>query len=576
MAAATAKRPREEAASSWCVPDDVLLTDMSARRRLGAGTYGSVTRVEARDAVSGHALTLAVKRVGLSRYGMGGDADERDTCDGFERLTDDEYAEYEHDAYEEAIGGQLLSDLAAPSFPAFYGLVRQVSHAPYAPQTWHYVTEYLGGSDAYAPRLRHDLAQVRPWLFQLLWSLMVAQYRLGFRHQDLKEANLLERPLAEPDDCTFRLYGSGGELAPVEWRIKERRSAPVMIDFGLSTWMHPTRAPHQGYAAASTYPSPDLLFWPHARTSRRDYSSDIWTLGYVTLNILTGNAVQDFYYAVCEATAGASAAVNGLLARLPEMRRLLGVTRKRRTAADVHLFAHWVTVLVLMHAVHWTALPPASLVPAGASERLDALRGAGEVDAILFDSDPATAPLVDAIRNLCERDVPLGSLLRRMLAWPSCGAYGAESERMAYALVHDAYFAPLQADAAADGAGQGVTQRRATYSMYMNSAAPLYRTPPDTNRAARHRQYVYERVRRCERRFPFAARPGGGGDTAVLVDAGANTRRSHEAQQQLDFALRCIAAAVINSSCIGEPRERIEQRPKDTNLVVLYVTDDVN
>jgi serine/threonine protein kinase len=177
---------------------------------------------------------------------------------------------------------------------------------------------------------RADRTAVRQWLFTLMWSLLVAQRTFNFEHRDIKLANVV---LSDdgPGRSTFKLALSKSQLekqglrdehAQVYFAINRREGlttlVPKFVDLNFASYVvssfdydadtlenvsSAVLAPdvvsgqllpplhfEVNYASrgVSTYPSPDMFFYPNG--DKRDFDSDVFSLGIAALELMVGNA----------------------------------------------------------------------------------------------------------------------------------------------------------------------------------------------------------------------------------------------------------------------------------------------
>jgi serine/threonine protein kinase len=398
---------------------------------IGRGVFGHVERREYASAAggSGSVLTVAVKTMRVVEKDVGG----KSTW-----ITDAQY---------EAAALRLFSRLQAPSFPHFYGALRMRD------EVW-LVMEYGRGGPVHVKRLLHPLdgmAAMRAWLFQLVWSLCVGQIQCGFRHLDLKLGNIVEQD-APAEDCHF-LMGN------YHWQITDRRSYPLLVDFGFATWVTGAGAaaeeekPHDGWKAYSTYPSPDLLFWPSGE--HRGYASDLYALGYTLAELLTRGALTHL-----RRGEYATAAESALLRDALPLRWRQDVdddddaedeeddvdeddTTEQQQHTNATCTAtlwsnYWMSVLLLADALDLGLLPEEATLSHVEAPVLATLRLSPAVRRLRQLPNPLRAHFT-ALRL---HEPALVQLLQRLLAWD-----GHRQAHPAWSALLHSYFAPLRTPA---------------------------------------------------------------------------------------------------------------------------------
>ena len=338
----------------------------------------------------------------------------------------------------------LLGRLEAPAFPRFYGAAG-VGKAYKVALAMEYADEGSFASALTVPG--RFAAQSRAWLFQLLWSLGVAQEKYHFDHRDIHDENILFKQTLRPLEQHYTLPGGR------EWTVPlvAGTLAPLLIDFGFASACagredEDAAELNPGTRDLASFPSPDLLFWPDG--TRRQCGGDTWVLALV------------WFMAAC---------VDGCL---PAHGRIdlalhnclhLGVSAKTQLFPRLQLWSehlrHWLqqpetvefatdrlsgklseyvaTVLAVQAALGNPLLPPVTLVAPGQSPFLDALRA--ELPALL--RLPVAFP-VDRVSG----GAPLVDLLRRLLQWETVLGRSQEEPVALRALSH-AYFGPFRGSA---------------------------------------------------------------------------------------------------------------------------------
>jgi serine/threonine protein kinase len=436
---------------------------------LGSGGYGTVEGITCVRSAAAGALAFAVKRAAYWRRHSSlvpippaGKAlpwladEEGNVLESSLGATADELYETlctePHEMLMEATALRLVGRLEAPSFPRFHGACSMPVEG-YPPEDvaeavlvmeWARKGTLAAAATAVPAPSRTD---VRGWMFQLLWSLMVMHIQTGLLHRDIKDANIVFRRSADAEgaarDAASRDAGAGAgavlkhftlrqrprltEGTPgwtMEWELLEAPTAktPLLVDFGLAGYAAPALAASRDAAsddnrALASLPSPDLWWWRDG--ARRGYASDTWALGVVLASLLL--RVAHWPYGD---------------------ERLVNHTHLMRAKAVMirHLpceqLTYGVGIVCLQTALGQGALPPlTSAYPVSAAMRRDTER---------LVRGPMRS-YVAHLRAALERADPLAvSLLRHLLAWESID----DAHPAFHALAH-AYFAPLRTPAPA-------------------------------------------------------------------------------------------------------------------------------
>ncbi len=377
------------------------------------------------------------------------------------------------------------------------------------------------GIKTYASTLTPQVT--RQWCFTLFWSLLAAQRTFGFQHRDIKISNMVlcNRGAA---DMKFRLSHVKDLDNKVFFKLERHnddlsRFVPCFIDFNFSVYAMTTFAPgsdphHVLYnwlraqrlkqkkesplglysfevnpmtKALSSYPSPDLLFFPDG--SHRDYASDVYSLGIAMLHLLAGDA-------------------NLLLTLVPEFYREsfmaeleLAAYELMGSAGTAYVKKHCdpqilLPTLLVMDALGHGVLPTDELQQQSSMYRiLDKIRNRIEN----HNMRPYIMAKLDAIK---ERHGPEAlDFLRSCLTWtketrgvfPGCPPYKEDSPAT-YRLLFHPYFAPLRSTQE-----EHIKRKTGTNEYYGLSYAPPL-TPAAALKSPTRAQRMYERILLIEKK----------------------------------------------------------------------------
>jgi hypothetical protein len=339
----------------------------------------------------------------------------------------------------------------------------------------------------------------------------------------------VRQPLATPDRAVFTLVGAAGGQR-VRWLLDERAWTPMYVDFGFSTC-----AGIDGAATAglSSHPPPDLWLWPDG--TRRTFGSDVWTLAYVFVDMLTDSAMQ---------RAAASSETDVAMVRAS---MLPPRYRARPLGSDMHAWLEDVdeertAATQLLSALHLAAALGLGAPPA-------ALRAHPEAAALVarLVQHAPRGPTAAALAHVAPPGSPLRDLLAQMLAWPPYAAHPARD-----ALMH-AYFAPLREAAARFDAGELPAAARPVtwYTANEHALLPEVDAAYAARMRERYRRHEYHVSRHVDTPYASAAEVH-----AALRRQLARAMNGHQGRR----VLRNELAGAREGAAPSSPRKRTRMR----------------
>ncbi len=237
---------------------------------LGKGAYGRVYRVTL-AAPSGRPVGFAVKSV-LATAPL---KKESPAALAARRI------EQRHEFLEEALLLQICGRLQAPCFPRYHGAGVTVPGGRLL-----LGMQAADGVSLQAYTTHATPGQLRHALFQLCWSLAVAQMHYRVQHRDISGNNILFTPVAYADVgavSAFKAVGSGG--VTYEWLLRHERDeqTPLLIDFGFGTLATGDgRDLHGFYRNLASVPAPEFFGGEVGDdTTVRRCEGDTWALAQV-------------------------------------------------------------------------------------------------------------------------------------------------------------------------------------------------------------------------------------------------------------------------------------------------------
>jgi hypothetical protein len=203
----------------------------------------------------------------------------------------------ETEAVDELLIFYLLSKLEAPGFARYYGAV--YIRDPEDVTKKHTHTQYLciahrlGQKESFVKVLwdfQPNVFGTRHLVFSLLFSLVVAQIRLGFQHRDITMKNIVLDTL--PGAASVDRFVVGDTTWDLSLETCQDPGIPFFIDFGFSTFVDaPSRRhrPHIESDSLASHSPPELYFTDEpdgTPLEPRDEHADIFQLGLVFATIL--------------------------------------------------------------------------------------------------------------------------------------------------------------------------------------------------------------------------------------------------------------------------------------------------
>lgn len=228
--------------------------------RLGKGSYGAVWKAVVADRHTGARQAVAAKIIEIT----GASSDDVTT----------------QDATDEVLLHELLAThCRAPSFSPLRGSF--FYHEKRAGLALVALSDVSSGGS-----LAHFLAccaapppplQQRHLLWQLLWSLTVAQQQLGFEHRDLSSRNIVVDRVSPAAAAHYTLLDADGAPRASWTAVSDLRLR--LIDFGFSSLRVPMHGTFRGLAM---HTAPEAMF---SCLHLCDHRVDLFQLGIVAFSL---------------------------------------------------------------------------------------------------------------------------------------------------------------------------------------------------------------------------------------------------------------------------------------------------
>lgn len=131
----------------------------------------------------------------------------------------------------------------------------------------------------------------------LLWTFLSANSQFGFRHRDIKRANVVMQKV--PSDTTYTFhFGKERTLTKIQ-----PKSIPLLIDFGFSSLLTTRSIRRHMHGTYSTMP-PEALCADLLREAQKletctnapaESAYDLWSLGVLLIEVVTGEKRPLFF-----------------------------------------------------------------------------------------------------------------------------------------------------------------------------------------------------------------------------------------------------------------------------------------